>query len=1162
MIEWIITSSVLILIIVALRYFLKGKISLRLQYGLWALVLIRLLIPFSVGSSSISILNFTDRIAEDRIEALYEEMLPDENARDAQNGKTPGENEGDVQTGEVPGMSQVVTPITPGKDDVISSDNETQGVVTPSFPVTGNDGVSIDKIIPDVSVQDKDVVDITSSHTLPGTVMPGTTIPGDVTDSPVADEPSDNTALPIGDILRKAVLYTWLAGIVLVGGYLLFVNMHFTYGLKKNAKRLPEIKGYPLSVYFAENIDTPCMHGLIRPAVYVTEEAMANEKVLRHVLEHETTHYRHGDHVWSVLRSVCLALHWYNPFVWLAALLSRNDAELACDEGTINRIGEAEREEYGRTLIGLTCQKKNGLFVTATTMTGSKKSIKERIVLIAKKPKMAIYTLVAVLLIATVAIGCTFTGARGKEETTTESGDNNEDETTTGEKEPTTTGNEDANQEVVPVIKGGISADRDYLFGVDSTGKVLINTTDTVRGVDKDIISQWENLVSVDIGREPYEYGVVGLKEDGTVYTWNYNLNGWTDIVQISVSDSEVIGLKKDGTVLSKGTVNMSKANWKDIVQVSAGNGFLVGLKADKTVVAVGDNTYGQCAVSNWTDIEMIAAGDSHTVGLRSDGTVLVAGLNLFGENDVASWRNIVFVAAGDFVTIGIKNTGKIVATGRNIESYSDDIGLWSNMAYVTSGDGVIAGVTRDGQTVISSIYDFTEADFSNIRIPETGVVIDNKKELPVVEQKYADTEIIGKDLSVPVNGIIQTDNGLGLVIPMEIADKVYYKINDYVDTDIDIYLRSDMDARVKDGNVICDYARLGIFEKVSIAEAAQILKTPIVPTLVVGGDAVENYVMECENPDAEEGFVYLFYVPTDVQIIRVENLEEYGEVGKLIKDNMANIKPLIITANKDNKAVEVETIVMAMFDNTEFPISVEKSLGKGLQNEVFYAEEYPISNHHLDLDFKALLGHNSWYEVTETEKIKQIETALDFGFIRLLNDNKEEFIVLKSVNAVAYKTADGVRYFSYIRKTEDATDYSYLSYAYDWFAFDMRLARLAIDDDPSKTREELAYDMMEAYRVCGMSLLPDNTLYFDELKIIHLESYDESDSNPETLIGIITEDVLRFWVKYAINTKGLGAAGSWDYGEGEYEGYMTNSFDVGAERIDGKWYCFRMGNG
>ena len=57
MIEWAITSSVLILVVLTLRRLLMGKISLRLQYGLWALVLVRLLLMpmkliFKVGIHS------------------------------------------------------------------------------------------------------------------------------------------------------------------------------------------------------------------------------------------------------------------------------------------------------------------------------------------------------------------------------------------------------------------------------------------------------------------------------------------------------------------------------------------------------------------------------------------------------------------------------------------------------------------------------------------------------------------------------------------------------------------------------------------------------------------------------------------------------------------------------------------------------------------------------------------------------------------------------------------------------------------------------------------------------------------------------------------------------------------------------------------------------
>lgn len=55
MVEWIVSSSVLILIVTLLQFLLKGKIALRLQYALWALVLVRLLVPVSFGQSSLSV---------------------------------------------------------------------------------------------------------------------------------------------------------------------------------------------------------------------------------------------------------------------------------------------------------------------------------------------------------------------------------------------------------------------------------------------------------------------------------------------------------------------------------------------------------------------------------------------------------------------------------------------------------------------------------------------------------------------------------------------------------------------------------------------------------------------------------------------------------------------------------------------------------------------------------------------------------------------------------------------------------------------------------------------------------------------------------------------------------------------------------------------------
>lgn len=325
MFEWIISSIVLILVIIGLRYILKGKMNLLLQYALWGLVLVRLLVPVSFGGSAVSVMNAVPNDVPSAILSL-------------------GEPEGSLPEGNTPALAAPSTPPD-----------------TKPVPNAAYDGVT--EVTP--------------------------------------------KAIDWGQIAGTV----WVGGIVAVALCLVASNLHFALKLKRTRRSL-HIPGCDLPVYVTDAIETPCLQGLIRPTIYVTPEATKKESILWHVLEHEATHYRHGDHIWSILRGVCLAVHWYNPLVWCAALLSRRDSELACDESTIRRIGEQERADYARTLIGMTCQKRAALFLTATTMTGSKSSIKERIILISKKPKMAIFTLVAVLLIAVLAVGCTFTGAK------------------------------------------------------------------------------------------------------------------------------------------------------------------------------------------------------------------------------------------------------------------------------------------------------------------------------------------------------------------------------------------------------------------------------------------------------------------------------------------------------------------------------------------------------------------------------------------------------------------------------------------------------------------------------------------------------------------------------------------------------------------------------
>ena len=333
MMQWIVSSSVLILVVIALRYVLRGKLSLRMQYALWLLVLVRLLVPVSFGASDLSVMNAVPERAPTVQQGTYKQDIVGERNDAPANAGTVGVPAQSMNEAAPPDLVQNVTTAT---------------VTAPTVEKT--DWARI----------------------------------------------------------AKTVL---LAGAAALGLVFLAVNLRFGKKLRRSRERVEETEAC-LPVYESGETDTPCLFGVAKPSIYVTPDTRTEAETLRYALAHEQTHYRHGDNLWAVLRGVCLALHWYNPLVWWAAELSRRDAELACDEATIRRIGESERAAYGRTLIRMTCEKRPALLVTATMMTDSGKGLKERISLLVKKPKTAAYTAVAVLLIAGLSVACTFTGGR------------------------------------------------------------------------------------------------------------------------------------------------------------------------------------------------------------------------------------------------------------------------------------------------------------------------------------------------------------------------------------------------------------------------------------------------------------------------------------------------------------------------------------------------------------------------------------------------------------------------------------------------------------------------------------------------------------------------------------------------------------------------------
>lgn len=144
----------------------------------------------------------------------------------------------------------------------------------------------------------------------------------------------------------------WLAGAAALTTWLILTGRELRKNLRKNAVSFscPES---PVPVWISPDITTPCLFGLIHPAIYLTPDVVADPERCRHVLAHELTHLHHADHIWSFVRRLCLCVYWFHPLMWLAVQLSRQDSELACDEGALKRLGDEQRLAYGKTIVEL-----------------------------------------------------------------------------------------------------------------------------------------------------------------------------------------------------------------------------------------------------------------------------------------------------------------------------------------------------------------------------------------------------------------------------------------------------------------------------------------------------------------------------------------------------------------------------------------------------------------------------------------------------------------------------------------------------------------------------------------------------------------------------------------------------------------------------------------
>ena len=379
MTDWIIGSCVLIVAVFAIRKVFGTRISSRFRYALWAVVMVRLICPAAFWNNQQLTQNIT-KVSEQ----LFQSVTQQRNELD----KADSNAEFGMENGQDTGNTNRA-----GIEDTNSADrtqnNDTDNVKNQSINIGQQNG----QVISQAENIDKNGFYQTGKEALP-----------QLEEYTQSKNSNSNVFHRIIAQLISMVPAIWLCGSIVVGLWFIGINLRFRHMLMRSRKQIDNSEKPP--IYQVKGLSSPCLFGVIHPAIYLKEETNLKDDQLLMILQHERCHYQHKDHIWSVMRSLCMIIWWWNPLVWAAAVASKRDCEMACDEGTLETIGWENKFLYAKTLVDAVSDKKTFGMTAASTMVSGKSDTERRLrmMLNKKKTKMASVVLAAGLILNAAAL--------------------------------------------------------------------------------------------------------------------------------------------------------------------------------------------------------------------------------------------------------------------------------------------------------------------------------------------------------------------------------------------------------------------------------------------------------------------------------------------------------------------------------------------------------------------------------------------------------------------------------------------------------------------------------------------------------------------------------------------------------------------------------------
>lgn len=186
----------------------------------------------------------------------------------------------------------------------------------------------------------------------------------------------------------------WLSGVAILALY----GMGSYFVLRR--KVAPAVKED--GIWLCDSVASPFILGIFKPRIYLP--SVLQPEYRASVLAHEKAHLRRKDHWWKPLGFALLAVHWFNPVMWIAYILLCRDIEAACDERVVKGMEPGDRKVYSEALLSCAVPRRS---IAACPLAFGEQGVKGRIKSVLSYKKPAVWIILA-SVVASVAVGVFF----------------------------------------------------------------------------------------------------------------------------------------------------------------------------------------------------------------------------------------------------------------------------------------------------------------------------------------------------------------------------------------------------------------------------------------------------------------------------------------------------------------------------------------------------------------------------------------------------------------------------------------------------------------------------------------------------------------------------------------------------------------------------------